>query len=536
MTHYDVLITNGTIVDGTGAERRPAWVGITSDRIAAVAQPETMGSATAATTIDARGKIVCPGFIDTHSHSDLLVLKEPFIAPKVMQGVTTELIGQDGMSLAPLRDEYIPAWKKAMAGLEGDYEVDWDWRDVDGYLDRIDSMDVGPNFAFLAPHGNIRMSVMGLDDRSPNSDELNKMKDLLRECMDSGAFGMSTGMVYPPCCYAATDEFTELCKVLAERDSIFVTHKRNASDGVFESLHEILDIAQGSGCHAHVSHFKVAGQRNWDKLGRVLQMLDDARDKGISVSVDQYPYIAGSTMLAVILPPWVHEGGTEKLLERLASPSLRARMKDDMVNGIPGWDNYIARAGLAGISISFVKTAKNNDAVGKNLEELGELRNADPFEAAFDLMLEEENTVGMVIMNDTEENVVRIMQRPEQNVCTDGIMGAKPHPRLYGTYPRVLGVYVREQGILDLETAIHKMTGKPASLLRLADRGILKEGCAADVVVFDPNMVLDRATYGDPIQFPIGIDYVLVNGKMLVKGGQATPQKAGRVLRAAGAR
>ncbi|MEX0974478.1 MAG: D-aminoacylase [Bacillota bacterium] len=532
MAQYDILIADGTVVDGSGSPGWRADVGIAAGLIAAVAAPGQLCSTSAKTTIDAVGKVVCPGFIDTHSHSDLLVLKEPFISPKVMQGVTTELIGQDGMSLAPLRDEYIPAWKKAMAGLEGDYEVDWDWRDVGGYLDKIEAMELGPNFAFLAPHGNIRMKVMGLKNRLATPNEMAEMQDLLRECLDQGAFGMSTGMVYPPCCYADTAEFVELCKVLAKRDALFVTHKRNASDAVLESIEEIFDIGRGSGCRLHISHFKVAGKQNWDKHDRALGLLDGARVEGLRVSFDQYPYLAGSTMLGVILPPWTQDGGTERLLGRLRDRGQRERMKKDIMGGIPGWDNYVQRAGFKGIYVTFVKTAKNQDAVGKNLSELGELRGKDPLDATLDLLLEEENTAGMVIFQCLEEHVVSIMQRPEQNVCSDGIMGTKPHPRLYGTFPRVLGRYVREQGSLSLETAVYKMTGKPASLLGLRDRGIIKEGNAADVVVFDPDSILDRATYADPIQFPTGIGYVLVNGKMLVEDGQPKRQRAGKVLRA----
>ncbi|MGI6632383.1 MAG: N-acyl-D-amino-acid deacylase family protein [Bacillota bacterium] len=527
MSHFDIIIANGTVIDGSGSPGKTAEVGIAGDRITAVAAPGQLEDASARTRIDAAGKVICPGFIDTHSHSDLLLLKEPFVAPKVMQGVTTELIGQDGMSLAPLREDCIPAWKKAMAGLEGDYEVDWDWRDVDGYLDRIEAMALGPNVAFLAPHGNVRMRVMGLEDRLPTPEETAKMQDLLRECLDQGAFGMSTGMIYPPCCYADTDEFVALCKVLAERDALFVTHKRNASDAVLESIEELLTISRNSGCRTHISHFKVAGKRNWEKIDRVFELLDGAR-----FSFDQYPYIAGSTMLAVILPPWAHNGGTEKLLERLQSPGKRARMKKDIIDGIEGWDNFVHRAGFEGIRITFVKTDKNRDAVGKSLAELGELRGKAPLDATFDLLLEEDNTAGLVIFHGLEEHVVKILQRPEGNVCTDGIMGAKPHPRLYGSFPRVLGRYVREQKALSLEDAIYKMTGRPASLLGLKERGTIKEGNAADIVVFDPDTVIDKATYDNPVQYPVGIDYVLVNGKVLVESGKPRPQKAGKVLRA----
>ncbi len=531
MPEYDVIITNGTVVDGTGAPGKKLDVGIIKDRIKAMVSPGLLHDSSAALAIEAAGKTVCPGFIDTHSHCDLLVLKEPVVSPKSMQGITTEVIGQDGMSLAPLRDDLIPAWKKTMAGLEGDYDVNWDWRDVAGYLDKIDEMGPGPNFVFLAPQGNIRMAVMGLEDKPAAPEEMAKMQSLLGECLDQGAFGMSTGMVYPPCCYSSTEEFVELAKVLAKRDAVFVTHQRNESNDIITSMKEILTITERSGCRSHFSHFKVAGKENWGNLDGMFGLLDGARERGFAISVDQYPYTAGSTMLSVILPPWAHRGGSEKLLKRLADPHERAQMKKDIVGGIPGWDNFVRNSGLDGIYVTFVKTGKNADAVGKNLIELGEQRGRDPLDAAFDLLLEEENAVGLIHYYGLEEHIVRIMQRPEQNVCTDGIMGSKPHPRLYGSFPRVLRRFVREQKVLSLETAIHKMTGKPASVLGLKDRGTLKEGSFADIVIFDAGTVEDKATYAEPMQYPTGIDYVFVNGKAIMEKGKCTPRKAGKVLR-----
>lgn len=531
VAEFDLIIKNGMVVDGTGTPGQQADVAIVGDKIAAIGRLE---GSVARKTIDATGKVVCPGFIDTHSHSDLLVLDQPYIDPKVRQGVTTEVIGQDGMSLAPVRDEYLSAWKKAMAGLEGSYDVDWDWRSVREYLDRIESMDLGPNFAFLAPHGNIRLTVMGLDNREPTPDELEKMQDLLSQCLREGAFGLSTGMIYPPCCYAKTYEFVALGKVLADAGAVFVTHQRSEADDILNSADEILKIGRESGCRVHFSHFKVAGKKNWSKIDPLFEKLDRARADGMTISFDQYPYVAGSTMLGVILPPWAHDGGTDRLLERLKDPVLREKMKKDIREGIPGWDNFVDFAGLDGIFVTFVKTEKNQDAIGKNLVELGEMRGKEPLDAAFDLLLEEENVVGMVDFYGTEEHVVRIMTRPEQNVSTDGIMGAKPHPRLYGTFPRILGKYVREEKVMSLETAIYKMTGKPASVLGLKDRGILKEGFFADVVIFDPQTVKDTADYVNPRQYPVGIEYVFVNGKMIVECGQPRPQRAGKVLRFSG--
>ncbi|NLY44708.1 MAG: D-aminoacylase [Tissierella sp.] len=522
------LIKNGIVIDGTGKEQYQADVLVVDGMIDKIGQGL---SSEGAQVIDAQGKIVSPGFIDTHSHSSMLLFKDPFLSPKIRQGITTELVAQDGMGPAPVSEETLSPWIKAMKGLEGDYKVDWTWRSVADYLETIEQLDLGPNIAYLAPHGNIRMVSMGLDNRQPTEGEMKLMQDNLAKAIDEGAFGMSTGMIYPPCVYADSDEFVELGKVLHDKDAIFVTHQRSEADDILNSMEEILTIGEKSGCKVHFSHFKVCGKNNWDKFPKVLDRLDKAKEDGMTVSFDQYPYVAGSTMMSVILPPWVHDGGTDKLLERLKDQDLREKMKEDIANGIPGWDNFVDFAGLEGIFVTFVGSDKNEDVVGISLIEVGQIKGKDPLDAIFDVILEEENIVGLVDFYGTEEHVKLIMSRPEHNVCTDGIMGGKPHPRLYGAFPRILGKYVREENTFTLETAIHKMTGKSAEVLGLNDRGYLKEGLAADIVVFDPETVIDTADYTDPIQYPLGIDYVLVNGKILVNDGQPQPQKAGKVLR-----
>jgi N-acyl-D-amino-acid deacylase len=528
MNTFDIIIKNGTVVDGTGAKAKRADVGIRDGKITDL---DNLEKATAKTTIDASGKVVSPGFIDTHSHSDLCIFAEPYVAPKIRQGVTTELIGQDGLSVAPINDENLSSWMKAMESLEGQYDVEWTWRSAGDYLNLIEELDLGPNIAYLAPHGNIRLIAMGLDDKQATADELKDMERILEQCIEEGAFGISTGMIYPPCYYAKTDEFIALGKILSKRDAIFVTHQRSESDNLLNSMDEILTIGRQSNCRIHFSHFKVAGKKNWAKLPEAMKKLDEAQSQGIVTSFDQYPYIAGSTMMGAILPPWAHKGGNDKLLERLQDPELRKKMKQEMSSAPSDWENFIDFAGLDGIYVTFVKTEKNQELVGKNLLEIGQLRGKDPYEAIFDLLLEEENAVGMVNFYGNEEHVKEIMKRKEHNVCTDGIMATKPHPRLYGTFPRILGRYVREEKVLDIETAIHKMTGKPAEVLGLKDRGILKPGYAADIVVFDPEKIIDTADYTEPVRFPLGIDYVLVNGKILVNDGRPQPQKAGRVLR-----
>ncbi len=523
---YDVLIKNGWIADGSGKKPFKGNIAIEGEVLRLIeGEPE------AKEVIDASGKYVTPGFIDTHSHSSLMVNEKPFLAPKVFQGITTEVLAQDGMGPAPVNEETLAPWKIAMSGLEGQWDIEWNWRTVDEYLDHLETLELGPNMVYLAPHGNLRMVSMGLENRKPTPEEQEKMNEELQKAFDAGAFGMSTGMIYPPCCYADIEEFIALGKVLAENDGIFVTHQRSEADSILESMEEIMRIGRESGCRCHFSHFKCCGKKNWPKVPKVLDILDRAREEGLKVSLDQYPYVAGSTMMSVILPPWAHDGGTEKLLERLDDPALREKMKEDIQNGIEGWDNFIDFAGLDGIYITFVQHPEAEQYVGMNLIELGEATGKDPYDAIFDLIRDEENIVGLVDFYGTEEHVKTFMQRPEQNVCTDGIIGSQPHPRLYGAFARVLGKYVREEKTLTIESAVRKMSGKAADVLGLEKRGYLKDGYAADLLIINPETVRDVGDYIHPKQYAEGIEYVFVNGKTLIAAGQATPQKAGKVLR-----
>lgn len=523
---YDILIKNGLVVDGTGNAPYTANIAVEGEVIRFVeGEPE------AKRVIDAAGKYVTPGFIDTHSHSSMMVNVDNYLAPKVFQGITTEVLAQDGMGPAPVNEATLAPWKKAMAGLEGQWDFEWEWRSVKEYLDHIDTLDLGPNMVYLAPHGNLRMVSMGLDNRQPTAEEQERMNAELQKAFDEGAFGMSTGMIYPPCVYADINEFIELGKVLKKNGGIFVTHQRSEADAILESMDEILTIGRESGCRVHFSHFKVCGKKNWALVPKVMAKLDEAKEEGMIVSFDQYPYVAGSTMMSVILPPWVHDGGTEKLIERLYDEELRKKMKEDIWNGIPGWDNFVDFAGLEGIFITFVKHDEAQKYVGMSLVELGEATGKEPLDAIFDLIRDEENIVGLVDFYGTEEHVKLIMSRPEHNVCTDGIIGAKPHPRLYGAFPRVLGKYTREEKLFPIETAIRKMSGKSADMLGLTDRGYIKEGLAADILVIDPENVSDVGDYAEPKQLAKGIDFSIVNGRILIDDGKATPQKAGKVLR-----
>ena len=524
------LIENGWIVDGTGQPRFASSLVIEDEVIAQI------GDVSSTTgfdrIIDARGMIVAPGFIDTHSHSDLEVMVNPYVEAKVRQGITTELLGQDGISMAPLPKKYISPWRKNLSGLDGDSdEIGWDYETTDGYLLALETNGVGLNESYLVPHGNIRMEAMGLDNRKPTPAELASMRDITRREMEVGAFGLSTGLIYMPCAYAETSELIELCKVVAEFDGAFVVHQRSEADTILASMEEVIEIGRRSGVKIHFSHFKVCGRKNWPLIDQVVALLDRAAAEGIRTSFDQYPYVAGSTMLGVILPPWAHDGGTDNLLQRLRSPRLRQRMIHDIEHGIPGWDNFVDFAGFDQIFVTSIKTEANQDLVGKSLQQIADMRHTNPYDAAFDLLLAEQNAVGMVDFYGTEEHVIRFLQRPEQNVCTDGLLGGKPHPRVFGSFPRVLGKYVREENALTLEDAVRKMTSKPAEVFGFERRGVLKPGNFADIVVFHPDTILDQGTFVDPVQFPVGIEQVLINGHLALGSGKVVCERAGKVLR-----
>ena len=529
-----ILVKNGTIVDGSGNARYAGNVAIEGVWITAVGQVEGSGFDQ---VIDAGGMVISPGFIDTHSHSDLQVLINPYVEPKIRQGITTELLGQDGISMAPLPPEYVSPWRKNLAGLEGDSDqIDWGYGTTEGYLQLLQKGGVGLNEAYLVPHGNIRMEAMGLDNRQPDAGELEQMRAITRREMEAGAYGLSSGLIYMPCAYARADELVELCKVVAEFDGVFVVHQRSEADAILESMGEVLDIGRKSGVKVHFSHFKICGRKNWGYVDRMLALIDRAKEEGIRVSLDQYPYVAGSTMLGVILPPWVHDGGTDKLLKRLEDAELRKKMIRDIEQGIPGWDNFIDFAGLDQIFVTSVKNKANEDLIGKNLIEIGKIRGKDPYNATFDLLYEEQNAVGMVDFYGLEEHIIRFMTRPEQNVCTDGLLGGKPHPRVYGAFPRVLGKYVRDDKALTLEEAVKKMTSKPAEVFGFERRGLLKKDNYADIVIFNPETVSDKGTFVDPIQYPLGIEYVFINGIPVVQSGNYKKELAGNVLRKAGKR
>ncbi len=510
-----MLIRNGTIVDGTGAPCYRSNLLIEGDTIAAIGSNL---SAPGHEIVEAAGLVVCPGFIDTHSHSDLKVLEDPLLAPKIRQGITTEILGQDGVSMAPLPLEFIEDWRKNLAGLDGTSDsIDWTFQNTEGYLKAMEHRGLVIHESYLVPHGNVRMEAMGLEDRAPTREETETMKRIVRREMDAGALGLSSGLIYIPCAYGDTTEVIEMCRVVAQFDGVFVVHQRSEANGILPSMDEILTIGRESGVKLHFSHFKICGRKNWNKIDAVLAKLDAARAEGLTVTFDQYPYTAGSTMLGAILPSWAHAGGTNKLLERLKDPEARRKIIAAILEEDCDWDNFVEFAGLDGISITSVQTAGNADAVGLTLVELGKKRGKDPLEAAMDLLLEEENAVGMIDIYGSEDHVKTFIRRPEMNLCTDGLLGGRPHPRVYGSFPKLLR-YVREDNLLTLEEAVRKMTGQPAAVFGFRDRGTLEVGKKADLVLVDVLSVGDRGTYAQPDQFPDGIERVIVRGRTVWDG------------------
>jgi N-acyl-D-amino-acid deacylase len=459
------------------------------------------------------------------------VLADPSLPMKVRQGITLEVFGQDGISVAPVKEDDRPAWRQKLAGLLGDFGVAWDWSSVGGYLGRVAAARPAPDVAYLAPHGAIRQWVIGGEDRRATADETSAMQSLLRQALAEGACGMSTGLIYPPCCYADTAELVALGRVLAPARRPLVVHMRSESDRVLEAVAEMLSVARESGCAVHISHLKLAGRGNWGRLDEMLALVESAQAEGLGITADQYPYVAGSTLLGAILPPWAHDGGSEATLARLRERETRERMRRAMADPGPAdWDNFWSWSGPEGIVIADIPSGRHPEWLGRSLAEIARLRGQDPFDAAFDLLLEERMGVAMISFSQDDGVVERIFQRPWVNACTDGLLGGRPHPRAYGTYPRILGRYVREKRLASLPEAVRKLTSQAARAFGFERCGFLRPGYRANVVVFDPDTVADRATFEEPAMFPDGIRDVLVGGEAVVREGRLTGARPGGVV------
>lgn len=534
---FDIIIKNGKIIDGAGNPWYYGDVGVKDGKIKVISK---LGD-NAKKIIDAKGLFVAPGFIDAHSHGDYNTLVYRQMENVMHQGITTVVAGQCGASPAPLSDLVREESQKfSDAQLPEGITLELDWSSFDDYLKREEDGGLGVNSAHLVGHGAIRSAAMGNEARPPTDVELQRMRAYTAEAMKSGAYGLSTGLIYPPGIYAETDEIIELAKVAAEYDGIYDSHIRGEGRTLMAALEEAIKVGEESNIPVQISHHKIASSTLWGSSVQTMQMFEDARARGLDVTVDQYPYIAGSTSLMTLLPPWAHDGGTEKALERLRDPELRDKMKKDIEDGIEGWENFAKELGWGNVVVSSVISEDNKPIEGMSLTEIKEHRGADDeFHALWEVLLEEEGSAGMIIFYGDEEDVKYIMKHPLHMVGTDAgcctvegpFCRGKPHPRHYGTYPKILGKYVREEKVITWEEAVRKMTSFPAQRFGILDRGLIRPGMWADITIFDPETVIDKATYQDPHNFPEGIPYVIVNGELAVDNGKYTGVLAGKTLR-----
>jgi N-acyl-D-aspartate/D-glutamate deacylase len=528
---YDLVITNGRIVDGTGNPWFFGDVAIRGDKIVAVGRvPEGK----AKRTIDAKGLVVCPGFVDIHSHSDDVLLEDGHAQSKIRQGVTTEILGE-GTSAGPRKGQL--AARKFKRG-----DREFTWNTLGGYFDAIDKAGVSVNVASYVGLDNVWESVMGKVHTHPTAQQFEEMKRLLDEALTDGALGLSTYMMMPPGALATTDDLVELCKVVKKHGGIYSSHIRTEGIGVIESIKEAIEIGERAGVPVDVIHLKIADEKLWGKMADVVKLIDAARARGVNVQANVYPYTRGNNNLASIIPPWAHEGGTARMLERLKDPKQRERLKTDITKGVDGWYNHYTAVGgdwsrmlvsgrgtYEGLTMDRVIAAKSK----------GKTPTPDPLDVMFDILIEEGGSVSTVFAHHDEKDMNLAMQQPWCSIGSDGsalategaLKRGNPHPRNFGTFPRVLGVYVRDRGVLKLEDAVRKMTSLNAAKVGIRDRGLLRAGDFADVTIFDPATVIDRSTYTAPFAYNDGIEYVIVNGQVVLDHGKHTGALPGRALR-----
>jgi len=522
----DIVIEGGTVYDSLGGEPFLGHVGIGGDKIEIVPRdtpPE------AKLRVYASGKIVCPGFIDIHSHSDFSAVINPNLESKIRQGVTTELVGNCGFSACPIlseqhRDDL--ARKYAGTGIE----ITWNWPEE--YFAILESSGIALNIGILVGHGNIRTAVMGGSAEAPTHSQLKQMKEIAERCLHEGAFGVSTGLIYPPGTFATKEEIFELLSVVRECDALYTTHMRNEGEELREAVQEAIECAREAGVRLQISHLKAIGQQNWGNLDHAIALIERAREEGLDVTCDRYPYIASSTSLDSILPKWAYEGGEQKELQRLADAQTCAAMSKEILDKHPEEDFW------SRLIVAYVGTERLKRHEGRNLAEIAAEEGKNPWDVLFDILLKDELRTEMVYFSMCEENLEKVLRRPYVMIGSDGaarahygpLSAGKPHPRTYGTFPRVLARYVKK-GVLGMAEAIAKMTSMPARKIGLKGRGTISRGAYADIVVFDPDKIADTATFENPHRYPQGIDVVLVNGKVAVQGGRFLGARNGRVLR-----
>lgn len=531
---FDLLLKNAKIVDGTGSPSYYGDVGVRAGRIAAIGRfPEREKE-----EIDLSGKTLAPGFIDVHTHSDFVLFRDPVMLSKLTQGVTTQFMGQCGMSAAPATPEHVEELRTYSGFIMAGTEVDWRWSGFASWLDRVEELPLAGNVAPCVGHGTLRIAAMGFEDRRATDAEMALMKELLREAVDAGCFGFTSGLVYPPGVYAPNEELLELCRVVAGTGVVYLTHPRSESGGIVECVLDTLDIGRKTGVPVQLSHHKAMGAANRGLVNRTLQLVDEARAEGIDVTLDQYPYTRGSTSIRASLPPWVQEGGIAETRRRLLDPETRDKAARDIERSLDpeipcDWESMLRHCGGPDGAL-VLYCPRTPQWEGRTLRQVGEAMGLSPVEAAFEIILANDGSDLACYDNMFEEDVRAVMRHPSTMIGSDSIpaaAGAKAHPRSFGTHPRVLGRYVREEKVLSLEEAVRKMTGMPAARFGLERKGVLREGMDADLVVFDERTIRDRATFEDPLRLSEGVEYAFVAGQKVLDHGEATGLAPGRVLR-----
>ena len=524
---HDVIFHHAMIFDGLGDPPYEGALAVRGDAIADVG-PEVSGSAHR--EVDARGLALSPGFVDIHGHSDYYLLINPEAHAKVRQGVTTDVGGNCGYAASPIRGAEAEERRK---WYREQFDLDLPFQSVGEHLHHVDEVGVSINYAHLAGHNTIRASVMGGVARAARAEELAAMEEMLSSGMAQGAFGLSTGLVYAPACFADKEELTSLCRVSARCGGLLATHMRSEGDALLEAMDEVMGAAASAGLPLQISHLKTAGERNWNKLDEAFARIERARERGEDVTCDRYPYTASNTHLSALLPDWAHDGALDEKMARLANPETRTRLRGEIMSAHPEpsyWENIL---------ISRVFTEANRPCEGLTLAVLGETRNAAPVDAMLDLLLEEGMNVEILIFMMSAENMRRILGKPYVMVGSDAgaltheppLGAGRPHPRNFGTFPFVLGALARDEGLFTMAEGIRKMTSAPCERLGIADRGRLAVGMKADLVLFNPDEIRDECTYERPIAYPSGVEMVLVNGEVVVEGGSHTGARPGRALR-----
>jgi N-acyl-D-aspartate/D-glutamate deacylase len=532
---YDLVISGGSVLNGEGTPAMRADVGIRGGRIATIGD---LRSADAARRIDATGLTVAPGFIDIHNHSDYTILVEPKCESMIRQGVTTMVLGES-RSAGPLK----PGADEARARADG---VTVDWTTLGGYFAKLEQKHMSTNIASYVGEEQVWTYVKGYGQSAATPQELEEMKRLIAQAMEDGAMGLSTALLEPPSSLATTANLIELAKTAKEYGGVYSSHIRDEGEGVFRAVDEAIQVGKGAKIPVDIIHMKIAHKKLWGRANAIIGMVQKARDEGHDVHANVYPYTAGQNNLSSIIPPWAHDGGREKMLERLKDPTARKRMREEVLNGLPNWYNhYLATGdGWGGMLLVSLKNDRNKPFQGKRMSDLIAARGGNPAEVLFDVLLEEGGSVPTVFFHHSEPDMQLILKQPWTSIGSDGTAVSPdgptgrthPHPRYYGTFPRVLGRYARELKVITLPEAVKKMTSMNADKLGIADRGRLKEGFAADVTIFDQDRVIDRATFEEPHQFPVGIKYVIVNGVVTVDNEQHTGALAGQVIYGPGKR